>query len=132
MSDAQTDVAALVERLREGLGGISTHMMRGDNLAILLCTFFENPDEVADDDFGWTPSAITGYEQVCDAIHAHYKPHLESQARELAEARARILELETVTEEKVERAAKAMCKADGWHNSKGYQSLARAALMAGR
>jgi hypothetical protein len=56
----------------------------------------------------------------------------DSKDARIAELEARILELETVTDEKVERAAKAMCKADGWHNSKGYQSLARAALMAGR
>jgi low affinity Fe/Cu permease len=66
---------------------------------------------------------------------------LEFQARELAEARARILELETVTEEKVERACVAYFKEAftgcEWHEideraKSGWRPSIRAALMAGR
>lgn len=57
---------------RERLGGISTPMMSGDNLAILLCTFFDNPDQENDEESSWTSDAISGMYEVLDAVHKHY------------------------------------------------------------
>ncbi|WP_242221656.1 hypothetical protein [Shinella zoogloeoides] len=57
---------------RERLGGIETPMMNGDNLAILLCTFFDKSEQKNDDETGWSPDAITGMYEVLDAIHRHY------------------------------------------------------------
>ncbi len=46
--------------------------MEGDNLAVLLCSYFDNPDQPNDDETGWTPDAISGCEEVLAAIRAHY------------------------------------------------------------
>lgn len=60
-----------VDELRRKLGSIETPMMRGDNLAVTLCSNFDNPDQ-DEDEHGWTPDAIKGCDEVLDAIHAHY------------------------------------------------------------
>jgi hypothetical protein len=64
----------LIERLNERLGSVQTPMMEGENLAIVLCGFFENPDQDCEDDTGWTPDGIKGQDEVLDAIRAHYRP----------------------------------------------------------
>lgn len=70
-----TDDAKLIERLDETLGGITVpDLMHGDNLAITLCTAYDNPDQHADEETGWTPDAISGMETVLAAIRAHYAP----------------------------------------------------------
>lgn len=56
-----------VERVKRALAGLSTPMMGGDNLAIVLCSCFENPDQKPDGGHGWTPDAVAGYEEVIDA-----------------------------------------------------------------
>lgn len=70
-------------KLRETLGGIQVpwHFNCGDlpvwdNLAIALCTYFENPDQDSDDETCWTPDAIKGTDLMLDAIHAHYHPYI--------------------------------------------------------
>ena len=73
MTDLDTSPKA-VERLHERLGGVEVpEHMHGDNLAILLCSFFEN-DEGELNDNGWTDSAISGQDAVLAAIRAHYDP----------------------------------------------------------
>ncbi|WP_323008974.1 hypothetical protein [Paracoccus sp. (in: a-proteobacteria)] len=70
-----TDDAKLIERLDDTLGGITVpDLMHGDNLAITLCTAYDNPDQDADEETGWTPDAISGMEAVLAAIRAHYAP----------------------------------------------------------
>lgn len=66
----------LVERLNERLGGVETPMMQGDNLAVMLCSFFDNPDQEpgCDDDCGWTADALAGCNEVLEATRAHYAP----------------------------------------------------------
>ena len=65
----------LVERLNDTLGGVQVPgLMHGDNLAITLCTAYDNPDQDTDDETGWTPDAISGQEAVLAAIRAHYAP----------------------------------------------------------
>lgn len=75
----------LVSRLRASLPGIAQEECGGDNLAILLASFFEpgiESDEL--DDIGtWKQGAIDACDSVLDAIHAHY-------ATALTEARAEI------------------------------------------
>ena len=59
-------------RLRLRLGGVSVpDHMHGDNLAILLATFYEDADGVIDEN-GWTELALEATEKTLDAIHAHY------------------------------------------------------------
>lgn len=79
-------------RLRTKLGFVSVPLMRGDNLAVTLCTEFDNPDQEADGDTGWTPDAIEGCDTTLDAIHALYAPTI---AAFIAEAK-RAEELEAL------------------------------------
>ena len=68
----------LVRRLRNTLGGVSVpENMHGDNLAILLCSFFEDADGEQDES-GWTEAATDGCDKTLDAIHAHYAPRIEA------------------------------------------------------
>lgn len=61
------------------VAGIETPLMRGDNLAITLCTHFDD-GEPSEDDTGWSPAAIAGYEQVIDAIRDHYTSAIRNRA----------------------------------------------------
>lgn len=75
----------LVRQLRASLPGIAQAECGGDNLAILLASFFEpsiESDEL-DDSGTWKQGAIDACDRVLDAIHAHY-------ATALTEARAKI------------------------------------------
>ena len=68
----------LVKRLRHTLGSVSVdEHMHGDNLAILLCSFYEDAEGEIDDN-GWTEVAVTGCERTLDAIHAHYADRIEA------------------------------------------------------
>lgn len=86
--------------LHDTLGSVTVpDIMHGDNLAITLCTAYDNPDQDADEETGWTPDAIAGQEAVLAAIRDHYDPAircaiaLRAQAAkdkaEIAEARRR-------------------------------------------
>lgn len=63
--------AKAIDRANARLGSIDTPLMRGDNLAITLCSHFDDGGP-SDDDTGWSEAAIAGYEQVIGAIQAHY------------------------------------------------------------
>ena len=82
----------LVERLDRTLGGVTVpNLMHGDNLAITLCTAYDNPDQDTDDETGWTPDAISGQKAVLSAIRAHYAP-LADLITALAEENRRLRE----------------------------------------
>ena len=75
----------LVKRLRHTLGSVSVdEHMHGDNLAILLCSFYEDAEGEIDDN-GWTEVAVTGCERTLDAIHAHYADRIEALEAALAQ-----------------------------------------------
>jgi hypothetical protein len=80
----------VVARLRATLGGIAQEECCGDNLTILLASYFEPgiESEELDDCGTWKQGAIDACDKVLDAIHAHYTPLLESQAKALSEAEA--------------------------------------------
>lgn len=70
------------QRVRAGIGrdikkacdtvmGIETPMMRGDNLAVTLCSYFEDIEGEPDDN-GWHPKAIEGHDQVKRGIEQHF------------------------------------------------------------
>lgn len=61
------------------LGGIETTLMHGDNLAVTLCTHFDDGAD-SDDDTGWSPSAIAGYQEVTDAICEHYTAAIRARS----------------------------------------------------
>ena len=62
-----------IRRLGESVGGIRTPRMEGDNLAVILCSYFDNPDQAVDDELGWTPDAVAGCDEVLAAIRLHYE-----------------------------------------------------------
>jgi hypothetical protein len=82
-ADLQKLLAVDTRRIFERLGGVEAPMMEGDNLSVLLASYFEDPDDETDDETGWGETALKGMEEVLEAIGAHFKP--------LA---ARVLELE--------------------------------------
>ena len=92
MTNTDTSAEA-VERLHERLGGVTVPaQMHGDNLAILLCSVFEE-EEGEVDESGWTEAAIVGQEAVLGAIRAHYDPTLRALAARLAAAEAEVARL---------------------------------------
>ena len=62
------------KQLDARLGGIKTPRMGGDNLAIILCTYFDNPEQPNEDETGWTADATAGCDEVLAAIRLHYEP----------------------------------------------------------
>jgi hypothetical protein len=79
-----------IERLHERLGGVHVpEHMHGDNLAILLCSFFEDHEgEIGEN--GWTDAAIAGQDAVLSAIRDHYGPTLRALAAERDALRAEV------------------------------------------
>lgn len=65
----------------ETIMGIKTPAMKGDNLAVTLCSYFEDCEGEADDN-GWHPKAIEGHDQVENAICAHFREAIDA-AREV-------------------------------------------------
>jgi hypothetical protein len=61
----------ILEELRLRLGGIQVDAMNGDNLAVTLCTHFDDGEE-SEDDSSWSKAALDGQSTTLDAIHAHY------------------------------------------------------------
>ena len=77
------------------LAGIEVSQMKGDNLAVSLCSYFDNPDQ-EEGEQGWTPDAIKGYEEVMAAIREHLAPLVAAPALAaalLAERKAREVEM---------------------------------------
>ena len=76
----------LVEWLRISLAGVAKEESGGDNLAILLASYFEPriEDEELDDSGTWKQGALDASDKVLDAIHAHYATALEAKDKELA------------------------------------------------
>ena len=62
------------KQLDARLAGIKTPRMGGDNLAIILCTYFDNPEQPNEDETGWTADATAGCDEVLTAIRLHYEP----------------------------------------------------------
>lgn len=64
----------LVKRLNARLGGVEVpDAMHGDNLAIVLCSFYEDAEGEQDDN-GWTEAATKNCEATLEAIRQHYAP----------------------------------------------------------
>lgn len=70
-------IAALA-KANTRIPGIETPCMKGDNFAILLCTFFDDGDRETEDDTGWSKAARDGYEEVITAIRDHYTGSLRA------------------------------------------------------
>ena len=49
-------------------------MMEDDNLATILCSYFDNPDQEQNDETGWSEDAERGCDEVTQAIRDHFRP----------------------------------------------------------
>jgi len=61
-----------VSKASERMPGIETPLMGGDNLAVMLCTVFDDGDRETEDDSGWSQAARDGYDETTKAIREHY------------------------------------------------------------
>lgn len=61
--------------------GLETPAMEGDNLAVTLCSHFEDCEGETDDN-GWHPKAVEGCDQVKSAISQHFRSAIDA-AREV-------------------------------------------------
>lgn len=79
------DIRKRLAKAHSSLGGVEAPAMKGDNLAVSLCSFFDEGDDWPEgdgpDDCGWSPSAVDGYTQTLDAIRQHYTRALAEEAR---------------------------------------------------
>ncbi|WP_416192971.1 hypothetical protein [Nitrobacter sp. TKz-YC01] len=84
MTTPRDDIAGLSERLRRTLPGIAQEETGGDNLAILLASYFEPgiEDDMLDDSGTWKQGAIDACDRVLDAIHAHYATAIDALQRQ--------------------------------------------------
>ena len=76
-------------RVHDEIGGIETPCMGGDNLAVTICSYFNDPDQHEDDETGWGKTATNAWEEVEKAIQDHYEPtisQLEAQLEALKKA----------------------------------------------
>ena len=56
-----------IEKIRNAIEG--TEIEGSDNLAIILCSYFEDDapyEEEVDDEYGWKPSAVENYKTLID------------------------------------------------------------------
>lgn len=74
--DALAEAREALTRKIDSVLSIETPAMGGDNLAIVLCSHFDNPDQPQDDETGWSEDATRGYDEVKAAIAAHFAPIL--------------------------------------------------------
>ncbi len=66
------DVVKWLRRDGDRVASVSTPRMQTDNLAIILCNQFDNPDQQSDDDTGWTPDAVEGCDEAIGAVVAYF------------------------------------------------------------
>lgn len=76
----RAEIGKAVDKACETVMSLETPLMEGDNLAVTLCSHFEDCEGESDDN-GWHPKAIEGYEQVKSAIGQHFRDAIDA-ARE--------------------------------------------------
>lgn len=70
----QADVIRVLGRAIERIMGVEIDAMGGDNLAIILCNAFDDPDGGEMDDNGWSQAATDAYEEIKDEIDGKFVP----------------------------------------------------------
>lgn len=71
-AQAVADVVKWLRRDGDRVASVSTPRMQNDNLAIILCNQFDNPDQQSDADTGWTPDAVEGCDEAIGAVVAYF------------------------------------------------------------
>ena len=80
-----------LDRAIERIMGIEIEAMNGDNLAVVLCSHFDQDDGSEPDDCGWSQSAVNAYEEIKQEIAGKFVPVREAiiaVVREAMDARA--------------------------------------------
>lgn len=68
-----------VMRAADSVMGIETDGMRGDNLAITLCSYFEDFADSPPGENGWSEEVTEKYEAVKDAICDHFRDAIRAR-----------------------------------------------------
>lgn len=91
IAEIEGETIERIAKANERLPNIETPLMGGDNLAICLCSFFDDGDKETEDDTGWSQRARDGYEEVIKAIRDHYSATIRSSATKQEKADAATL-----------------------------------------
>ena len=78
---ARAEIGRALDKACETVMWIETPAMEGDNLAVTLCSHFEDCEGEVDDN-GWHPKAVEGCDQVKSAIAQHFRSAIDA-AREV-------------------------------------------------
>lgn len=77
---SQADVVRALDRAIEQIMGIEIEAMNGDNLAVTLCSHFDDPDGGELDDNGWSQAATDAYDEIKAEIAGKFVPVREAIA----------------------------------------------------
>lgn len=67
----RAEMGRRIEQVRYRIGGVEIDEMEGDNLAITLCSAFDDPDDEVGEN-GWTERATTCHDKIMSLVHAQY------------------------------------------------------------
>jgi hypothetical protein len=79
-----------LDRAIERIMGVEIEAMDGDNLAVVLCSHFDDNDGSEPNDCGWSQTAVNAYEEIKQEIAGKFVPVREdilSAVREAMEAK---------------------------------------------
>ena len=97
-----------LDRAIDRIMGVGIEAMGGDNLAVLLCSHFDDPDDGSDmDDTGWSETATNAYEEIKREIEGLFVPVRAELAAKDAEI-ARLREALEAASDRLLRAARIM------------------------
>ena len=87
-----------LDRAIDRIMGVGIEAMGGDNLAVLLCSHFDDPDDGSDmDDTGWSETATNAYEEIKREIEGLFVPVRAELAAMRQEIEAQIATTERTT-----------------------------------
>lgn len=73
------EVMRELDRAIERIMGVEIEQMGGDNLAVLLCSHFDDPDDGSEEcDNGWSQTATDAYEEIKQEITGLFVPVREA------------------------------------------------------
>ncbi|MFT8439877.1 hypothetical protein [Acetobacter fabarum] len=72
----RAEIGRALDKACDTVMWIETPAMEGDNLAVTLCSHFEDCEGEADDN-GWHPKAVEGCDQVKSAIAQHFRSAID-------------------------------------------------------
>ena len=89
----QADIIRQLDRAIDRIMSVEIEAMNGDNLAVTLCSYFEDADDTSEpDDNGWSQSATDAYDEIKQEIAGLFVP-----VREIVASLAAQQQVEPVT-----------------------------------